>query len=64
MSGHVDLLTRTLRLLDTDGALLFSSNRRGFKLEVDALQQAVPGIQIKDITTATLPRDFQRKPLI
>ena len=61
---HVDLLTRTLSLLDRDGTLLFSSNRRGFKLDVDALQQAVPGIRCEDITTATLPRDFQRKPLI
>ena len=61
---HVDLLARTLSLLDTDGTLLFSSNRRGFKLDIDALQQAVPGIHYEDITTATLPRDFQRKPLI
>ncbi|HLA39756.1 MAG TPA: bifunctional 23S rRNA (guanine(2069)-N(7))-methyltransferase RlmK/23S rRNA (guanine(2445)-N(2))-methyltransferase RlmL, partial [Candidatus Glassbacteria bacterium] len=53
---HVDLLTRTLSLLDRDGTLLFSSNRRGFKLDVDALQQAVPGIRCEDITTATLPR--------
>ena len=42
MSGHVDLLTRTLRLLDPEGTLLFSSNRRGFKLDVNTLQQAVP----------------------
>ncbi len=62
MSGQVDLLTRTL--LDTDGTLLFSTNRRGFKPGTETLMQAVPGLQIEDITRATLPRDVQRKPVL
>ncbi|TAJ93899.1 MAG: hypothetical protein EPO31_06890 [Gammaproteobacteria bacterium] len=50
----------TLTLLDADGTLLFSTNRRGFKLEVGALKQTATSLQIEDITRATLPRDFQR----
>lgn len=60
MTGQVDL--PTLTLLDTDGALLFSTNRRGFKLKVGALKQTATGLQSEDITRATLPRDFQRNP--
>jgi 23S rRNA (guanine2445-N2)-methyltransferase / 23S rRNA (guanine2069-N7)-methyltransferase len=52
----------TLTLLDTNGVLLFSTNRHGFKLDTEALKQNAPGLQIEDITRATLPRDFQRMP--
>jgi 23S rRNA (guanine2445-N2)-methyltransferase / 23S rRNA (guanine2069-N7)-methyltransferase len=59
---HVELLHKTLRLLNSGGALLFSTNRHGFKLDTEALKQIISGIQIEDITRATLPRDFQRMP--
>jgi 23S rRNA (guanine2445-N2)-methyltransferase / 23S rRNA (guanine2069-N7)-methyltransferase len=59
---HVTLLRNTLRLLAPGGTLLFSTNRRGFKLEAEELVKAEPGLQIKDITRVTLPRDFQRTP--
>ncbi|MCD6294231.1 MAG: bifunctional 23S rRNA (guanine(2069)-N(7))-methyltransferase RlmK/23S rRNA (guanine(2445)-N(2))-methyltransferase RlmL, partial [Deltaproteobacteria bacterium] len=36
---HVELLTRTLRLLSPDGLLIFSCNRRKFKLDPKALEQ-------------------------
>ncbi len=57
---HVQLLTRTLRLLAPGGVLIFSCNHRKFKLDHDALQQWT----IQDITRATIPRDFQRNPHI
>ena len=57
---HVQLLNRTLNLLAPDGVLIFSCNHRKFKLDYDALQQWT----IKDITRATIPRDFQRNPHI
>jgi 23S rRNA (guanine2445-N2)-methyltransferase / 23S rRNA (guanine2069-N7)-methyltransferase len=53
---HVELLTRTLRLLSPDGVLIFSCNRRKFKLDHDALPQWA----VKDITRSTIPRDFHR----
>jgi 23S rRNA (guanine2069-N7)-methyltransferase / 23S rRNA (guanine2445-N2)-methyltransferase len=57
---HVHLLTRTLHLLAPGGMLIFSCNLRKFKLNHDALKQWI----IKDITRATIPRDFQRNPHI
>ena len=57
---HAGLLRDVLPLLDRDGVLLFSTNKRDFKLDSGTLQQTVPGIRIEDITRATLPRDFHR----
>ena len=53
---HVQLLTRSLRLLAPGGVMIFSCNRRKFKLDKEALGQW----DIKDITRATIPRDFHR----
>lgn len=53
---HVDLLKQTLKLLSPGGLLIFSCNRRKFKMETDALK----GWSIKNITRATIPKDFER----
>ena len=53
---HVELLKTVLGLLVPDGLLIFSSNYRKFKLNKEAL----PGWNIKDVTRATIPRDFNR----
>ena len=53
---HVPLLIRTLNLLSRDGILIFSCNRRKFKMDEKAFSQW----NVKDITPATIPRDFQR----
>jgi len=57
---HVQLLTRTLELLSPDGVLIFSCNLRKFKLDKKKLSQW----DVKDITRATIPKDFQRNPHI
>lgn len=57
---HVPLLQATLRLLEPDGTLIFSNNRRHFRMDRDAL----PGINIEDISARTLPRDYERNPRI
>ena len=57
---HMDLLIRTLRLLAPGGLLMFSTNRRKFKLDPHALNRWM----VKDISAATLPKDFQRNPHI
>ena len=57
---HVALLQATLRLLEPGGTLIFSNNRRHFRMDRDAL----PGINIEDISARSLPKDFERNPRI
>ncbi|MCX4186823.1 bifunctional 23S rRNA (guanine(2069)-N(7))-methyltransferase RlmK/23S rRNA (guanine(2445)-N(2))-methyltransferase RlmL [Methylophaga sp. OBS4] len=53
---HVSLIKMTSNLLTDDGQLIFSTNRRDFKLATDELQ----GLQITDISHNTIPKDFER----
>ena len=57
---HAQLIGQAMALLKSDGLLLFSTNRRGFKLapEVSA------GYAVNDITHATIGEDFKRNPKI
>lgn len=57
---HVSLLRQAVALLAPDGVLVFSNNYRKFKLDRDAL----PELEIEDITARTIPRDFARNPRI
>jgi 23S rRNA (guanine2445-N2)-methyltransferase / 23S rRNA (guanine2069-N7)-methyltransferase len=55
---HPDLIRMTVRrLLAPRGVLLFSTNRRGFKLDPAAL----PSMSLKDLSRATLAPDFARR---
>lgn len=53
---HVSLINMTANLLSKDGTLIFSTNRRDFKMDEKALSK----LTIKDISRATLPKDFDR----
>ncbi len=53
---HVALIENTARLLSSDGILIFSNNLRRFRMDRESLS----GFTIKDITKATLPKDFER----
>ncbi len=53
---HIELLRMVLRLLAPDGLLIFFSNSRKFKLNKESL----PEWNIKDISLATIPKDFYR----
>lgn len=55
---HVELLRGVVDLLEPSGEAIFSCNLRGFKPDVEALASA--GIELEDITDATIPEDFQR----
>jgi 23S rRNA (guanine2445-N2)-methyltransferase / 23S rRNA (guanine2069-N7)-methyltransferase len=57
---HVALIRASLERLDVDGDLIFSTNRRRFRLDTVALAD----LDCTDLTTATLPRDFARNPRI
>lgn len=57
---HATLIKQAVRLLDKDGVLIFSNNLRSFKMD----SESMPGLEIKDISRATLPKDFERNPKI
>ena len=57
---HEGLIKQAMKLLARDGLLLFSTNRRGFKL-ADATQQSYVTL---DITHSTIAEDFKRNPKI
>lgn len=54
---QVELLKNTTRLLKPNGLLIFSNNKRTFKLVPEVLEN----YQVKDITLKTIPQDFQNK---
>ncbi|HHC71492.1 MAG TPA: bifunctional 23S rRNA (guanine(2069)-N(7))-methyltransferase RlmK/23S rRNA (guanine(2445)-N(2))-methyltransferase RlmL [Thiotrichales bacterium] len=57
---HVWLIRTAMRLLTPGGLLIFSNNLRRFEMDRDALA----AFDLRDITRATLPRDFARNPRI
>jgi 23S rRNA (guanine2445-N2)-methyltransferase / 23S rRNA (guanine2069-N7)-methyltransferase len=57
---HVDLIRATLKRLAPGGLLLFSTNFRKFRLDREALD----GLDIRDITKATIPFDYSRDPKV
>ena len=57
---HLQLLQDTLKLLTSDGVLIFSNNLRKFKLDREGLSNC----EIEDMTARTLPKDFAGNPRI
>ncbi|MCW8344437.1 bifunctional 23S rRNA (guanine(2069)-N(7))-methyltransferase RlmK/23S rRNA (guanine(2445)-N(2))-methyltransferase RlmL [Vibrio sp. ZSDZ65] len=55
---HVMLMENLKRLLRTDGTIVFSNNKRLFKMDHDALAEI--GLEAKNISDKTLPLDFSR----
>jgi 23S rRNA (guanine2445-N2)-methyltransferase / 23S rRNA (guanine2069-N7)-methyltransferase len=53
---HVDLIRATMKRLAPGGLLLFSTNFRKFRLD----REALAGLDVRDITKATIPFDFSR----
>lgn len=53
---HVLLITQAMRLLSSDGMLIFSNNQRTFSLNM----QAFSGYAVTDWSKKTLPKDFLR----
>lgn len=53
---HVELINHAVSLLADAGILYFSTNFRRFKMDTEALA----GLQITEITEATIPKDFAR----
>ncbi len=53
---HVELIWKTLRLLAPGGTLIFSTNFRKFKMDMEKLSE----LSIEDISEQTIPLDFER----
>ncbi|MBO1519476.1 bifunctional 23S rRNA (guanine(2069)-N(7))-methyltransferase RlmK/23S rRNA (guanine(2445)-N(2))-methyltransferase RlmL [Oceanisphaera pacifica] len=59
---HIELLSLLSKRLRQDGVLIFSNNKRHFKMDIEALTEL--GLVAKDITKGSLPKDFVRNPHI
>ena len=57
---HVAMIRNTVKLLEPDGVLIFSTNFQRFTLDREALAD----LNIEDITRRTIPKDFERNPQI
>ncbi len=57
---HVALLQQAAKLLTPDGLVIFSNNRRNFKLD----RAALSGFDIEDLGRRSLPEDFRHNPKI
>ncbi len=51
---HGKLIRSSMKILKSDGLLIFSSNKRSFKMDADLLQD----FDIQDVTKRSLPQDF------
>lgn len=54
---HADLIKSCLKLLDTGGELVFSTNKRRFRLANQEIRQT--GAEITKLTKLTMPEDFK-----
>ena len=59
---HIELLRLLSNRLRADGLLIFSNNKRHFKMDMAGLEEL--GLVAKDITKSSLPKDFARNPQI
>ncbi|WP_416041768.1 bifunctional 23S rRNA (guanine(2069)-N(7))-methyltransferase RlmK/23S rRNA (guanine(2445)-N(2))-methyltransferase RlmL [Edwardsiella ictaluri] len=55
---HLDLMRDLARILRPGGTIMFSNNKRGFKMDLAGLAQR--GLQAQEITDRTLSADFAR----
>ncbi|MBN6710585.1 bifunctional 23S rRNA (guanine(2069)-N(7))-methyltransferase RlmK/23S rRNA (guanine(2445)-N(2))-methyltransferase RlmL [Haemophilus haemoglobinophilus] len=55
---HIKLMANLKRILRTNGTVVFSNNKRGFKMDMEGLQEL--GLSAVEISAKTLPLDFER----
>ncbi|HHE3508375.1 TPA: bifunctional 23S rRNA (guanine(2069)-N(7))-methyltransferase RlmK/23S rRNA (guanine(2445)-N(2))-methyltransferase RlmL [Pasteurella multocida] len=55
---HIKLMTQLKLILRPNGTIVFSNNKRGFKMDLEGLSAL--GLSAVDITAKTLPLDFER----
>ncbi|QBF84108.1 bifunctional 23S rRNA (guanine(2069)-N(7))-methyltransferase RlmK/23S rRNA (guanine(2445)-N(2))-methyltransferase RlmL [Shewanella maritima] len=59
---HLAMLTDLVKLMAPNGEVIFSNNKRKFKMDIDGLNAI--GIDVKNIDSQCLPQDFKRNPQI
>ncbi|STT53630.1 2-phospho-D-glycerate hydrolyase [Klebsiella pneumoniae] len=57
---HIRLMTDLKRLLRKGGTIMFSNNKRGFRMDHDGL--AALGLKAQEISQKTLSQDFAPQP--
>ncbi|QQX82183.1 bifunctional 23S rRNA (guanine(2069)-N(7))-methyltransferase RlmK/23S rRNA (guanine(2445)-N(2))-methyltransferase RlmL [Shewanella sp. KX20019] len=62
LRDHVPLLSNLIKILNPGGEIIFSNNKRKFKMEIADLEAA--GMVVKNIDNQTLPLDYKRNPQI
>ena len=55
---HIKLMTNLKRILRPNGTIVFSNNKRGFKIDLAKLEEL--GLSAVEISHKTLPLDFER----
>jgi len=55
---HVSLITDGVKSLSDDGELIFTNNKRNFKMDFDAV--AALGLNVEEMSDKTRDKDFQR----
>ncbi|NBI43510.1 bifunctional 23S rRNA (guanine(2069)-N(7))-methyltransferase RlmK/23S rRNA (guanine(2445)-N(2))-methyltransferase RlmL [[Haemophilus] felis] len=55
---HIKLMTQLKRILRPNGTIVFSNNKRGFKMDFDGMNAL--GLCVQEISAKTLPLDFER----
>ena len=55
---HIKLMRNLKRILRPNGTIVFSNNKRGFKMDFEALDEL--GLSVVEISAKTLPLDFER----
>lgn len=55
---HIKLMTHLKRILRPEGTIIFSNNKRGFKMNFNGLTEL--GLSAVEISHKTLPLDFER----
>ena len=55
---HIKLMRNLKRILRSNGTIVFSNNKRGFKMDFEALDEL--GLSAVEISAKTLPLDFER----
>ncbi len=59
---HIDVMRMLKKILNPGGLIVFSNNKRHFKMDFDGLAEV--GLTAENISKKTLPKDFARNPQI
>jgi 23S rRNA (guanine2445-N2)-methyltransferase / 23S rRNA (guanine2069-N7)-methyltransferase len=59
---HIDVMAMLKKILNPEGVIVFSNNKRQFKMDFNGLAEL--GLVAENISAKTLPKDFARNPHI